>query len=156
MNSLCHMLVFIHVASGNVWAMPRSIYNMGNFTCLVICNFLRDMRYLIRCIFSIIMQRILIHSWYIQLLCSMSKSIYMYMYVVSINAFACFNTFKTLASIHGHQWHTLCQFLLNRVCYMMYLRNHAFMLKIICCMGRFTFWPLQQFRASPKLPPETD
>ena len=29
-NSICHMSIFIHVASENVCAMPKSIYNMGN------------------------------------------------------------------------------------------------------------------------------
>ena len=32
-NYLCIMLLFIHVASENVYIMPKSIYNMGNFTC---------------------------------------------------------------------------------------------------------------------------
>ena len=93
-NYLCHMLILIHVASKNVWAMPKSIYNMGNFTCHVICNFMCDMQYLIRCIFSLICNV----SWSIHdisnLLCSMSESIY----VVSINPFGCFNSFKTWAS----------------------------------------------------------
>ena len=29
-NSICHMSIVIHVASKNVCAMPKSIYNMGN------------------------------------------------------------------------------------------------------------------------------
>ena len=32
-NFLYHMAIFIHVASENVYAMPKSIYHMGNLTC---------------------------------------------------------------------------------------------------------------------------
>ena len=33
-NDLCHIMsIFIHVAPKNVRTMPRSIYNMGNYTC---------------------------------------------------------------------------------------------------------------------------
>ena len=52
-NSICHMSIFIHVASENVCAMPKSIYNMGNCTCHmltfinVMSKFKHDMRYLI-------------------------------------------------------------------------------------------------------------
>ena len=60
MNSICHMSIFIHVASENVCAMPKSIYNMGNCIChmltfiYVMCKFMCDMRYLIRCMYSFI------------------------------------------------------------------------------------------------------
>ena len=30
---ICDMSIFIHVASNNVRAMLKSIYNTGNFTC---------------------------------------------------------------------------------------------------------------------------
>ena len=54
------MSIFIHVASENVCAMPKSIYNMGNCICHmltfinVVCKFMCDMRYLICCLFSFI------------------------------------------------------------------------------------------------------
>ena len=47
------MSIFIHVASENVCAMPKSIYNMGNCICHmltfinVMSKFKHDMRYLI-------------------------------------------------------------------------------------------------------------
>ena len=48
MNSLCDMSVFIQIASKNVCAMPKSIYNMNNFTyhvpyfITVICKLMCD------------------------------------------------------------------------------------------------------------------
>ena len=44
-NSICHMSIFIHVASKKVYAMPKSIYNVGNCICHFIyveCNFMCD------------------------------------------------------------------------------------------------------------------
>ena len=54
-NSICHMPIFIYVASKNVCVMPKSISNMGNFICHTLtfinfmCKFMCDMRYLICC-----------------------------------------------------------------------------------------------------------
>ena len=125
------MSIFIHVASENVCAMPKSIYNMGNCIChmpafiTVMCKFMCVMRYLIRCtcMFSFIGNV----CWSIYeisiLLCSMSETIY----VVSKNP-------------------CMVQFIHN----MGKNSAHSFMLKIILCgigkiicgIGRFTFWPL--------------
>ena len=55
-NYLCHLSIFICAASENVWAMRKSIYNhacVHNFIN-VMCEFMHDMRYLIRCMFSFI------------------------------------------------------------------------------------------------------
>ena len=100
-NSICHMSIFIHIASENVCAMPKSIYNMGNCIChmltfiYVMCRFMCDMRYLICCMFSFICNV----SWSIYdisiLLCNMSETIY----VVSKNPFVCFNSFIIWAKI---------------------------------------------------------
>ena len=95
-NSICHMSIFIHVASENVCAMPKSIYNMGNCIChmpafiTVMCKFMCVMRYLIRCtcMFSFIGNV----CWSIYeisiLLCSVSETIYVW-----------FNSFITWAQI---------------------------------------------------------
>ena len=103
MNSICQMSIFIHVASENVCAMPKSIYNMGNCIChmpafiTVMCKFMCVMRYLIRftCMFSFLGKV----CWSIYeisiLLCSMSETIY----VVSKNPYVWFNSFITWAKI---------------------------------------------------------
>ena len=79
------------------------------------------------------MQRDVIHLWYIHIvMSSMSESIY----VVSKNPFACFKPLITRAKI-AHSVNFCCiQFA------MLHCHKHAFMLKIICCMSRLTFWPL--------------
>ena len=100
-NSICHISMFIHVASENVCALPKSIYNMGNCVCHIptfiniMCKFMCDLRYLICCMYSFTYNV----SWSIYdisiLLWSMSERIY----VVSKNPFVCFNSFTTWAKI---------------------------------------------------------
>ena len=69
--SLCHMTILIHVASENVCAMPESIYNIGNFVCHnmlnfinVMCELVCVMRYLICCMFSA--RSVYVQRWFVQ------------------------------------------------------------------------------------------
>ena len=93
------MLLFIHVASENVYAMPKSIYNNGQFYMSYVpfhyCKFMCDIRYLINIVFSFICSM----YWPIYIisisLCNMSESTY----DMPINPFACFNLFIIWAKI---------------------------------------------------------
>ena len=136
-NSLCQMLIFIHVASENVCAMSKSIYNTGSFICIML-NFIDtmyklicDMQYLICCISFICKM-----SWSIydvsMLLCSMSESIY----VVSGNQFACFKLFITWAKMA----HSVSIFVSSSLlcCFAKSMHSCS---KFICCTSRLTFLP---------------
>ena len=87
-NYLCHLLIFICAASENVCAMRKSIYN---HTCVlnfvnVMCEFMHDMRYLIRCMFSFICDMSQFIKYMSILLCTMYESIH----VVSENPLSIF------------------------------------------------------------------
>ena len=122
-NSLCHMSIFIHVASENFCAMPASIYNMGNcifhmltfinFMCKLIC----ERRYLICFMFRFICDA----SWSIYdisiLLWSMSETLY----VMSKSSFVCLNSFITWATIV-----LTVSILLHPVCYVVFAKSFIY------------------------------
>ena len=119
---------------------------MGDFRFLmlnfiyVVCEFMCDMRYLIRCMFSFICNLSWSNYNVSILLCCMPETIY----IVCKKSFVCFNSFVTWAKKSTVCVHFCCVHFS-----MLYLQNHLFMRKIICgirkiiCdIDRFTFGPM--------------
>ena len=101
-NSLCQMSIFIHVASKNVCAMPKSIYNMGQCICqmlnfiYVMCKFMYGLRYSCSVVYTTCPDP--------------------FCYVAYLKPFMLCLEILLFASIHLYCWqkqHSLCQFLLR-------------------------------------------
>ena len=120
-----------------MWAILRVINAWFHY-----CKFMCDMQYLICWMFSFICSL----SWCIYdipiLLCSISE----FIYFVFNSLFACFNSFITWAIIALSAAIFVASSLLpcigNSCISNCIALQSAFMLKIICGIGRFTFWPL--------------